>query len=174
MTAGEGLFSIQRSRFPPSIDAVRYWPADLRGSSLMFRKNQTIGIMGYYLPGDVVLINVSIDGRSRKKIRPAVVMIAGMGKDLSVCPVTSKPASDSASIPLSIDDFAEGGLDLFFESYVLLSIPVTIRTGDIVGKKGRLCGETFSEIASRVKEAMSPANGAGCETQKSLKNAHNS
>jgi mRNA interferase MazF len=107
--------------------------------------------MGCYRPGDVILINVSIDDRSSKKVRPAVVVASGDGGKLSVCPVSSKPASDSVCIPVSIDDFADGGLDLFSESYVLLSRLVAIHTGDVMGKKGRLSVESFSGIASRVR-----------------------
>jgi|WetSurMetagenome_2_1015567.scaffolds.fasta_scaffold02488_7 mRNA interferase MazF len=106
--------------------------------------------MGRYLPGDVILVHVSIDDRNSKKIRPAVVMVSGEGRELSVCPVSSKPSPDSVSIPLTIDDFSEGGLDLFSESYVLLSRVLAINNGEVVGKKGRLSGESFLDIASRV------------------------
>jgi mRNA interferase MazF len=115
--------------------------------------------MGRYLPGDVILVHLSIDDRSSKKIRPAVVVVSGDGRGLTVCPVSSKPALDSMSIPLSIDDFAEGGLDLFSESYVMLSRLVAINNGDVMGKKGRLSGESFLEIASRVQAPVPPSAG---------------
>jgi mRNA interferase MazF len=115
--------------------------------------------MGRYLPGDVILVSVSIDDRRHKKIRPAVVVVSGDGRNLSVCPVSSKPASDSVSVPVSIDDFTDGGLDLFSESYVLLSRLIVIRSGDVMGKKGRLSSESFSEIASHVQAPV--RSGAG-------------
>jgi mRNA-degrading endonuclease toxin of MazEF toxin-antitoxin module len=116
--------------------------------------------MGRYLPGDVILVHMSIDDRSSKKIRPAIVVVSGDGRGLTVCPVSSKPAQDSMSIPLSIDDFSEGGLDLFSESYVLLSRLVAINIGEVVGKKGRLSGESFLEIASRVQAPVPPGVGS--------------
>jgi mRNA interferase MazF len=102
--------------------------------------------MSRFLPGDVVLVSASIDERSGKKIRPAVVITSGEGGELSVCPVSSKPSSDSVSIPLSIDDFASGGLDLFTESYVLASRILPLRSSDVIGKRGRLVPESFAEI----------------------------
>jgi mRNA interferase MazF len=103
--------------------------------------------MGRYLPGDVILVSASIDGKSGAKVRPAVVVVA-RDNDLSVCPVSSRASSDSISIPLSIDDFASGGLDLFTESYVLASRVLAIRAGDVIGKRGRLLPEPLAEIIS--------------------------
>ena len=102
--------------------------------------------MSRFLPGDVVLISASIDDRSGKKVRPAVVVISGEDGELSVCPVSSKPSSDSISLPLSIDDFASGGLDLFSESYVLGSRILEIRSSDVIGKRGRLVPDSLAKI----------------------------
>ena len=52
-------------------------------------------------------------------VRPVVVVSVGEGGSLLICPVSSSPSTDGVSIPLSLDDFARGGLDLFTESYVL-------------------------------------------------------
>jgi mRNA interferase MazF len=103
--------------------------------------------MGRYLPGDVILVSASIDNRSGAKIRPAVVVFA-RDNELCICPVSSKSSLDSISLPLSIDDFASGGLDLFTESYVLASRVLTIRSGDIIGKRGRLLPDALTEILS--------------------------
>jgi mRNA interferase MazF len=102
--------------------------------------------MSRYLPGDVVLVSASIDDRSGAKVRPAVVIISGECGELSICPVSSKPSSDSISIPLSIDDFASGGLDLFSESYILASRVLAIRSSDVIGKRGRLVPESLAGI----------------------------
>jgi mRNA interferase MazF len=104
--------------------------------------------MGRYLPGDVILISASIDDRSGAKIRPAVVVAAIDSGGISVCPVSSKLSSDAISIPLSIDDFATGGLDLFSESYVLTSRVLAIRSGDVIGKRGHLLPDSLAEILS--------------------------
>jgi len=104
--------------------------------------------MGSYLPGDVVLTCLAIDDRSGAKIRPAVVIADAGGGGISVCPVSSKPPTDAPSIPLSIDDFASGGLNLFGESYIMVSRVRVIRTGEVIGKRGRIIPETLDEIKS--------------------------
>ena len=102
--------------------------------------------MGSYRPGDVILASVSIDNRSVAKIRPAVVIAADTSGKLVICPVSSKAPSDAPSIPLSIDDFADGGLDLFGESFVMVSRRITIRNSDVIGRRGRLVPVSLAEI----------------------------
>lgn len=94
--------------------------------------------MGQYAGGDVVLASVRIGGVGEPKIRPVVVVTAGERGNLLICPVSSSPSTEGISIPLSLDDFARGGLDLFTESYALTEYAATIRTADVVGKKGTL------------------------------------
>lgn len=106
------------------------------------------------MKGDVLLVSVALDDRAPPKTRPAVVIATeGPGRVL-LCPVSSKPASDTLSLPLSLSDFANGGLDLFNESYVMISRVLTIRSGDVIGKKGRLTPEAISEIAGRIPGVM--------------------
>ena len=102
--------------------------------------------MGRYLPGDVILVSASIDDDSVRKVRPAVVVVAGESGEITVCPVSSKPSPDAISIPLSIDDFANGGLDLFSESYVITSRVLAVRSGEVIGKRGRLVPESLSAV----------------------------
>lgn len=92
--------------------------------------------MGQYLRGDVVLTSVALDDRSSAKIRPAVVIATGDAGMIHVCPVSSRPPSDAPGIPISLDDFSEGGLDLFGESYVMTSRVLTLSSGKVMGKKG--------------------------------------
>ncbi|KDE56399.1 hypothetical protein EI28_09790 [Methanoculleus sp. MH98A] len=106
--------------------------------------------MGRYASGDVVLAPVRIGGGGERKVRPAVVVSAGESGSLLVCPVSSSPSADGISIPLSLDDFARGGLDLFTESYALAAHAATIRTADVIGKKGTLLPETLAAV----REAM--------------------
>ena len=72
--------------------------------------------MGQYTRGDVVIAPVAIDERSVAKTRPAVVIGTGAQGEVYLCPVSSKPSSDAPSVPISLDDFSSGGLDLFGES----------------------------------------------------------
>lgn len=51
--------------------------------------------------------------------------------------------------PVELYDFESGGLDLFSESYILLSEKRTIRKRDIVCRKGRLSWEFIMEITNR-------------------------
>ncbi len=111
--------------------------------------------MGRYASGDVVLAPVRIGGIGDRKVRPVVVVIAGENGDLLTCPVSSSPSTDGISVPLSLDDFARGGLDLFAESYALTEYAATIRTADVVGKKGTLLPETVAAI----REAMPGVHG---------------
>jgi mRNA-degrading endonuclease toxin of MazEF toxin-antitoxin module len=108
--------------------------------------------MGQYVRGDVILVSVSMDEKSPAKSRPAIVVRAGAAGEILVCPVSSKPPTDAPCIPISLDDFSQGGLDLFGESYVMISRVLTLRSGDVIGKKGRLTQESFEEIAAGIPE----------------------
>ncbi|WP_321505907.1 type II toxin-antitoxin system PemK/MazF family toxin [uncultured Methanoregula sp.] len=110
--------------------------------------------MGQYMRGDVLLASVALDERQVAKTRPVVVVSTTGTGELRVCPVSSKPPSDAPCLPLSIDDFDSGGLDLFSESYVMTSRIVTIRTGGVIGKKGRLRAEFTDEIFRQVPVSL--------------------
>ena len=112
--------------------------------------------MGQYIQGDVLLASVALDDRSAPKTRPVVVIRTEEPGRVHVCPVSSKPPSDAPSQPLSIDDFATGGLDLFGESYVMTSRVLSLRSGDVTGKKGRLTREALAEITARLPGAVLP------------------
>jgi len=106
--------------------------------------------MGRYVSGDVLLAAVRIGGGGEEKVRPVVVIAAGENGCLLVCPVSSSPSFDGPSVPLSLDDFARGGLGLFVESYALAAHPSAIRSADIIGKKGTLLPEVLDAIRGAV------------------------
>jgi mRNA interferase MazF len=112
--------------------------------------------MGQYVKGDVLLASVALDDRTSPKTRPVVVIRTEEPGRVTICPVSSRPPSDAPSLPLTLDDFATGGLDLFGESYVMTSRMLTIRSGDVIGKKGRLTPESLAEIAGRVPASQLP------------------
>jgi mRNA interferase MazF len=114
--------------------------------------------MGHYIKGDVVIAPVAFEERSGIKTRPAVVIATGQTHEVYLCPVSSKPPTDAPCVPISLDDFAEGGLDLFEESYVLTSRVRLIRSGEVIGKRGRLTEESISSILIRVPQSMMPEN----------------
>ena len=119
--------------------------------------------MGHYSRGDVVIAPVAIDERSGTKTRPALVIGRGEHNDVFLCPISSRLATDAPCVPVSLDDFSDGGLDLFGESYVLASRVLRIHCGEIIGKKGRLTEETISTVMSFVDRSRG-SDRAGTKT----------
>ena len=105
--------------------------------------------MGRYLRGDVILAQVAFEERDGAKTRPAVVISASENGDVHICPVSSRPPNGEPCIPISLNDFSEGGLDLFAESYVLTTRIRTIRSSEVVGKRGRLTQECVALIIAQ-------------------------
>jgi mRNA interferase MazF len=114
--------------------------------------------MGNYSLGNVVIAPVACEDRGGVKTRPAVVIGMTEKGEVYLCPVSSKPPSDAPCVSISLDDFSEGGLDLFNESYVLTSRVRMIRSGDVIGKRGQLTEEAFQAITSRVPQSCMPDN----------------
>jgi len=110
--------------------------------------------MGHYSRGDVVIAPVAFEERNGIKTRPAVVIATGRNDEVYVCPVSSKPPFDTSCVPITLDDFSEGGLDLFGESYVLTSRIRVIRSGDVIGKRGQLAEESIASIAIQVPPSL--------------------
>ncbi|MFA6332531.1 MAG: type II toxin-antitoxin system PemK/MazF family toxin [Methanoregula sp.] len=114
--------------------------------------------MGQYVSGDVLLASVALDDRTPPKTRPVIVIRTEESGTLRVCPVSSKPPSDAPCLPLTIDDFSNGGLDLFSESYVMTSRVLSLPGRAVVGKKGRLTPDFLAEITGRAPAVLPPAN----------------
>lgn len=110
--------------------------------------------MGHYTGGDVIIAQVTSFGKGGAKLRPAIVMGSDANNDLIIIPVSSQPSTDSPVIPISLEDFMEGGLDMFSESYILLSHTCTIHPREVVGKRGRLTGEFFDQVIKRASPAI--------------------
>ncbi|ABS56798.1 hypothetical protein Mboo_2284 [Methanoregula boonei 6A8] len=107
--------------------------------------------MGRYNRGDVILAPVPFAEQHGKKTRPAVVLSAPEEGDLLICPVSSRPPSDTPCVPIGLDDFAIGGLDLFTESYVLTAKAGTLPVRDVIALKGRLVAEAVDTIGAQVR-----------------------
>ena len=121
--------------------------------------------MGQYARGDVVLASLALEDRGVAKTRPAVVIGTGGQEEVWVCPVSSRPSSDAPSVPVSLEDFSQGGLDLFRESYILISRVYRIRCSEVIGKKGRLSGEITAALPARVPTSQKPGNRETRTTQ---------
>jgi mRNA-degrading endonuclease toxin of MazEF toxin-antitoxin module len=93
--------------------------------------------MSRYVPGDVLLVPFPHEGEITK-VRPAIVIATQPGGDLCLCPISSNPRAVATCIPISIDDFDEGGLDLFSESYVQTDTVRIVKSGMVIGKKGQV------------------------------------
>lgn len=117
--------------------------------------------MGHYSRGDVILAPVPFEENRGRKTRPAVVISAMENGDVCVCPVSSRPPADSPVIPLGLEDFREGGLDLFSESFVITSKVVELRSGDVIALKGRLTVEAMEGIVTFVPRAGRPDKNPG-------------
>jgi hypothetical protein len=122
--------------------------------------------MGQYIVGDVLLASVALDDRTPPKTRPVIVVGTDESGTIRICPVSSKPPSDAPCLPLAIDDFSTGGLDLFSESYIMTSRVLTLRTGAVIGKKGRLNSESLSEILSRMPGPAMPGRSVNGRSRK--------
>jgi len=109
--------------------------------------------MTKYSTGDVILARIRIEGRGEMKARPAVVISTSAGGDPLVYPISHTPSWNQPSIPLTLHDFTEGGLDILDESYVLTGQAQKISSFSVIGKKGRLSKETM--------EALCPGHGTG-------------
>jgi hypothetical protein len=114
--------------------------------------------MGHYFRGDVVMVHVAFEERGGAKTRPAVVIATGQAQEIYLCAVSSKRPSDAPYVPISLDDFSEGGLALFGESYVLTSRIFVIRNGEVIGKRGRLVADVMTSIALNVSPSDIPGN----------------
>ncbi len=106
--------------------------------------------MSSYLPGDVLLVPFPFSGEQGNKLRPALVIGLSLSGDPVCCPVRSSPRAGALCVPIGIDDFASGGLDLFSESYVQADTVRTIRNCLVVGRKGRVTPEYLTQVTSLV------------------------
>jgi mRNA interferase MazF len=79
-----------------------------------------------------------------------VVVGTDQDNNLIVVPVSSQPSTDPPSLPLSLGDFSEGGLDMFNDSYILFSHATKLHPRDVVGKRGRLTREFAGLVIARV------------------------
>ncbi|MCC7468002.1 MAG: hypothetical protein IT504_02275, partial [Burkholderiaceae bacterium] len=77
--------------------------------------------MGSYFRGDVLLAPLCISKGREVKVRPVVVLGSSGRSGLFVIAVSSTLPYEGPVVPISIDDFSEGGLDLVAESYLVCS-----------------------------------------------------
>ncbi|HQK56494.1 MAG TPA: type II toxin-antitoxin system PemK/MazF family toxin, partial [Methanolinea sp.] len=99
--------------------------------------------------GDVILARIRIGERGEPKVRPAIVVKTGDDGCIHAFPVSSAPSRDQRAVPVGLEDFQEGGLDIMDESYVLTGTMVRIAARDVAGKKGRLTPVALDAILPR-------------------------
>ncbi len=106
--------------------------------------------MGHYHTGDVLLAPIQIRHGGVEKVRPVLVIGHGESGTLLACPISSRAPRDMPCVSLSLDDFTEGGLDLFHESYILTAFHCTVHPANVIGKKGRLSPGAVSLLTGAV------------------------
>ncbi|KAF1078841.1 type II toxin-antitoxin system PemK/MazF family toxin [Methanogenium sp. MK-MG] len=99
-------------------------------------------------PGDIILAPFRLGNSTYP--RPLVILSVAEEGDMQVCPVTSRPPSDSPALECSIHHFREGGLDLFEDSYILIHKRGTISERSIRYKKGTLEPDYFRTVLENV------------------------
>ncbi|MDH7510795.1 MAG: type II toxin-antitoxin system PemK/MazF family toxin [Methanolinea sp.] len=102
--------------------------------------------MSRFVRGDVILVSLRIAGAGPEKVRPALV-VGAEGERLLVIPVSCTPSRDTPSVPLSLPDFSEGGLDIVRESFLLPAHAAWVFQRSVIGKKGRVTQEFLSRVA---------------------------
>ncbi|HQA80958.1 MAG TPA: type II toxin-antitoxin system PemK/MazF family toxin [Methanoregulaceae archaeon] len=102
--------------------------------------------MGSYFRGDVLLAPLCIAEGRQIKVRPLVVLGPSGRSGLFVIAVSSTLPYEGPVVPITIDDFSEGGLDLVAESYLVCSRICRIRVSDVIGKKGRLTSDMIQNL----------------------------
>ena len=102
--------------------------------------------MGSYFRGDVLLAPLCIAEGRQIKVRPVVVLGPSGRSGLFVIAVSSTLPYEGPVVPITIDDFSEGGLDLVAESYLVCSRICRIRVSDVIGKKGRLTSDMIQNL----------------------------
>jgi hypothetical protein len=113
---------------------------------LILPSADTFSGMGSYFRGDVLLAPLCFSRERVMKVRPVVVLGASGQSELFVSPVSSTPPFEGPVVPLCIDDFFEGGLDLMGESYLVTGRICRIRVSNVIGKKGRLTQEAIRDL----------------------------
>lgn len=101
--------------------------------------------MGSYRERDVVLAPFSFYPGENAKVRPAIVLLEEQGA-LLLAPCSRRQAGSVSAITIDLDDFEEGGLELFEESVVLLAHQAKVPKRKVITKKGRLTREAFEKI----------------------------
>lgn len=66
--------------------------------------------MGTFVKGDVVVFPFPYSDLSRSKSRPALVLAVPRQDEVIVCQITGKRTRAEYAIPISDDDFVQGGL----------------------------------------------------------------
>jgi len=104
--------------------------------------------MSTYKKRDVVLAPFSFYPGDQPKVRPAIVLSEESG-DLLLAPCSRRLPESLSAITIDLDDFEEGGLELFEESVVLVAHLTKMPKRKVISKKGRLTKEAFTKIVQR-------------------------
>lgn len=104
--------------------------------------------MEEFVKGDIVVLEFPFSNLIRAKRRPSLVIKVPRGEDILVCQITGKSCEKSVEIPIKIEDFYNGSLQV--ESYLRMDKIFSIEKSLIKYKAGSLKREKFNQILNSI------------------------
>lgn len=102
--------------------------------------------MGKFVKGEVVVVPFPFLDLSATKRRPALVVAALTGDDVILCQITSQSVADKYAIPISQNDFSNGGLQQ--DSNARPNRLFTADSNIILYQTGKLTAAKMQEITN--------------------------
>lgn len=109
--------------------------------------------MGSFAVGDVVLVAFPYADFSAFKIRPVLVVGKAEFNNFITCQITSKATTGKKAIPLTDNEFTNGGLKI--DSYIRPDKLFTIEQSVIQVKAGVLQSNKTGQIKASIREIFS-------------------
>jgi mRNA interferase MazF len=106
--------------------------------------------MGSFAVGDVVTVIFPYANFSAFKKRPALIIGQAEFGNFITCQITSKAATSKKAIPISDNDFSDGGLRV--DSYVRPDKIFTLEESIIHAKDGSLSKEKLETVKTAIRD----------------------
>ena len=104
--------------------------------------------MGRFIKGDVVVVPFPFSDLSASKRRPAYIVATLTGDDVILCQITSQGTRDQQAVPLTANDFVEGGLRR--DSNIPPNLLCTSDSTVILSKTGTMSHSKIQEITTKI------------------------
>ncbi|UYM18551.1 type II toxin-antitoxin system PemK/MazF family toxin [Endozoicomonas euniceicola] len=109
--------------------------------------------MGIPAAGTIVTIDFPFSDLSATKRRPALVLAQVSRGDIILCQITSKAYSDPAAVPITLEDFSSGQLNL--KSFARPCKLFTAHSSLIRQEIATLKLQKFSEVTGKLRALFS-------------------